>query len=126
MFDIVGATEALIEGMIGGSIGGKLAGYICKKCSKVVKAIAEKVGEAFVEQVKQAMIDSVFGDKPFSWKGFGTDLASKVLSSFYPTKDPEIARNLEKATDDALSNLLQKIIDVSKPWNDKLQACLSD
>lgn len=125
MFDIVGATVALIEGMLGGPIGGKIAGYICKKCKKVVKAIVDEVAEAFVEQAKQA-IDGVFEDKPFSWKGFGKDLATKVLSSFYPTKDPEIARNLEKATDDALSNLLQKIVDISKPWNDKLQACLSD
>ncbi|XP_052094770.1 uncharacterized protein LOC127730411 isoform X2 [Mytilus californianus] len=118
-----GAAFALMEGMIGGpiagKIGGKIAGYIGKKCGKVVADFTKRVIETVAAEVEKVIKESVFGDKPFSWKGFGKDLATGLISSFYPSKKD--AGKLRKAADVLLSNILGEIIDPNKSWNDKLQ-----
>ncbi|XP_063421722.1 uncharacterized protein LOC134706588 isoform X2 [Mytilus trossulus] len=111
-----GAAGAFFGGMVGGIpfglIGGKIAGFIGGKSGKVAGYIIEKHGETVARKVEKAIRDSVFGDKPFSWKGFGKDLATGILNDYFP--DDTYAGELKKA--------VEQIMDLSnKSWDDLLQ-----
>ncbi|CAG2191759.1 unnamed protein product [Mytilus edulis] len=85
-----GAAGAFVGGMVGGGIagmiGGKVAGYIGGKLGTVAAAVIEKAAPIVAAEIAKVVGDSVIGDKPFSWKGVGKDLASGLASSFWPSK----------------------------------------
>lgn len=125
MCDITGAAGAFVGGMVGGGIagmiGGKVAGYIGGKLGTVAAAVIEKAAPIVAAELAKVVGDSVIGDKPFSWKGVGKDLASGLASSFWPSKVG--AGKLRQAADVLVSDILGQIIDPTKSCNDKLKAC---
>lgn len=125
---IVGAAGAFVGGMVSvvprGVIGGKIAGFFGGKLlGEVAGIIIEKHAATIAGELTKVIIDNVFGDKPFSWKGLGEDLLTGILIDYYPTKTDRGKR--QKAADFFLSKLLGKLIK-NKSWDDKLQVCLSN
>lgn len=99
LFDIAGAAGALVGGMTGGEsscmIGGKVVGYIGSKIGAISRPVTENTEQLVAVEVAKVIGDRVNGDKPVSWNGYGKDIASRKVSSFWPSKND--ARKLRQA-----------------------------